>query len=123
MDKTIADKLIYNPNDNTHNYPFCGFNLLVKIFGHSTKETNQSKFNKSYQRLRKHYNKTLGTSVINSLMSPPSMVKSTCYALNFNYKDGMFVDVIVQVRSGKATTMHREGGDIGLFITLVPKVL
>ena len=35
-DKTIADKLMYIPNGDTQNYPFCRLQL-----------TNQSKFNKS----------------------------------------------------------------------------
>ncbi len=35
-DKTIADKLIYIPNDYTQNYPFCIFQLVVETFGLST---------------------------------------------------------------------------------------
>ena len=30
MDKTMADKLIYIPNNDTQNYPFCRLQLEVK---------------------------------------------------------------------------------------------
>ena len=32
-DRTMADKLMYIPNDDTHNYPFCKLQLVVKILG------------------------------------------------------------------------------------------
>ncbi len=35
-DKTMADKLIYIPNDDTKKYPFCRFKLVVETFEHST---------------------------------------------------------------------------------------
>ena len=35
-DKTIADKLMYIPNDDTLNYPFCRLQSVVKMCGHST---------------------------------------------------------------------------------------
>ncbi len=37
---------MYIPNDDTKNYPFCGLNLVVKTFEHSTSRINQSKFTK-----------------------------------------------------------------------------
>ena len=40
----MADKLSYIPNDNTYNYPFCRLQLVVEMFGHSTKWTNETKF-------------------------------------------------------------------------------
>ena len=43
-------KLMYIPNDDTKNNSFCRFQLVVETFGHSTKETNQSKFNKSFKQ-------------------------------------------------------------------------
>ena len=63
----MADILMYIPNDNTQNYPFCILQLVVKTFGHSTKWTNQSKFNKSLQRcknqgIRERCYKTFGTN-------------------------------------------------------------
>ena len=69
----MADKLIYNPNDDTQNYLF--FRFLVEMFGHATKWTkNPQKSPKLLsKRIRKYYDKTLGTSVINSPMSPPSL--------------------------------------------------
>ena len=30
--KTMADKFIYIPNDNTQNYPFCTLKLVVETF-------------------------------------------------------------------------------------------
>ena len=73
----MADKLMYKPNNGVQHWPFCKIQLVVEMFGHSTYWTNQSKFNKSLKdvrkRIGKHYYKTLGTGVINSLMSPPSL--------------------------------------------------
>ena len=37
----MVDKLIYIPNDDPKNYPFCRLQLVVETFGHSTKLTNQ----------------------------------------------------------------------------------
>ena len=36
-DKTMADKLMYIPNDDAQNNPFCRLLLVVVMFGHSTK--------------------------------------------------------------------------------------
>ena len=33
---TMADKLIYIPNDETQNYLFCRLKLVVNTFEHST---------------------------------------------------------------------------------------
>ena len=35
-DKTIADKFMYIPNDDTQNYPFCRLQIVVETFEHST---------------------------------------------------------------------------------------
>ena len=35
-DKTIADKLMYIPNDDTLNYPFYRLKLVVDTFEHTT---------------------------------------------------------------------------------------
>ena len=45
----MTDKFVYIPNDDTQNYPLCRLQLVVETFGHSSKLTNQSKFNKSPQ--------------------------------------------------------------------------
>ena len=45
----MADLLMYIPNDVAQNYPFWRLQLVVVTFGHSTKGTNQSKFNKNPQ--------------------------------------------------------------------------
>ena len=46
-DKTMADTLMYVPNDDTQNFLFCRLQLGIETFGHSTLCTYQSKFNKS----------------------------------------------------------------------------
>ena len=35
-DKTIADKLMYIPNDDNQTYPFCRLKLVIEMFEHST---------------------------------------------------------------------------------------
>ena len=57
----MAEKWMYIPNDGT-NYSLGKLKFVVETFGHSPK----SKLNKSYY-------KTLGISVINNPMSPPSL--------------------------------------------------
>ena len=37
----MADKLMYIPNEETQNYPFCRLKLVIKMFRHSTKWTNK----------------------------------------------------------------------------------
>ena len=54
----MALKLMYIPIDDIQNNPLCRLLLVVKTYGHPTKLTNQSKFNKSpidflYQRIKK----------------------------------------------------------------------
>ena len=43
----MAVKLIYIPNDDKQNYPFCGLQLVVATLWQSTKWINQLKFKKS----------------------------------------------------------------------------
>ena len=45
----MADKLEYIPNGDTQIYPYCKLQLVGETLGHSTKLTNQSKFNQSPQ--------------------------------------------------------------------------
>ena len=43
MDKTMADKFMYIPNDDTLNYHICRLQLVVKTFRHSINEpTNKN---------------------------------------------------------------------------------
>ena len=73
----MADKLVYNPKDDTQNYSSCRLQLVIERFEHSTQLINQSKFNISpkllSQRTRKRCYKTMGTGVINSPIPPPSL--------------------------------------------------
>ena len=41
----MANKLIYIPNNVKQNRPFCRLKLVCEKFEHSTKLTNQSKYN------------------------------------------------------------------------------
>ena len=34
--RSMGDKLMYIPNDDTQNYPFCRLQLVVEMYGHST---------------------------------------------------------------------------------------
>ena len=56
----MADNLMYIPNDNTHNYPFCILKLVVEeTLGHSTQWANQSKFTIDPKVLKPKDKKTL----------------------------------------------------------------
>ncbi len=74
-DKTITDKLMCKVNKQ--NYPFCRLQLAVETFGHSNcyqlNKIHQKSPKLLSQRIRKHYYKTLETSVINSPSSPLSL--------------------------------------------------
>ena len=48
----MPDSLIFITNDDTQNNPWGGFQLVVEMFGHSTKWTNQLKSNKSPQSFK-----------------------------------------------------------------------
>ena len=70
----MADKLIFIPNDDAQNFPllYLDYNQWLKYLKYYQPIKIQLKFpNLLSQRMRKHYNKTIGTSVINSPMSPP----------------------------------------------------
>ena len=91
----MADKFIYIPNYDTQNYPSC---RLVEKFEHLMFELNESTNQKLLEfpkllskRMRKHY-KPLGTSVINSLISPLSL------SMSFNTKG--FIMYYYQQRCG-----------------------
>ena len=61
-DKTMADKLMYIPNDDTNNYPFCRLKLVVETFEYTTESTNQKSPKSSKmlsQWIRKPYYVTL----------------------------------------------------------------
>ncbi len=69
----MADKLMYNPNDDTQNYPICRLQLVVKRLDTKLNEPTNHNSLKSppllSQRIRKRYYKTMGTSVINNPLS------------------------------------------------------
>ena len=71
----MANKLFYVPSDDTLNYPFCKLKLVVERLDTQLNETTNQNSPKLFsQRVRKLYYETLGTSIINSLMSPPSVI-------------------------------------------------
>ena len=82
----MADKLMHIPNDNTQNSPFCRLQLAVKHLNTQLNEINQNVVKSTKllsQGIRKRYYKTLGTSVINRPMSPPSLLIHTFLVANF----------------------------------------
>ena len=71
----MADKLMYITNNDTQNYPFCRLQLKgldSKLFKPFKIQLKSPKL--LSQSIRKNYYKTLGTNVINSSMSPPSLM-------------------------------------------------
>ena len=69
----MAVKLMYIPNNDTKNYPFCRLKSVVDMFEYSSYRTNQSKFIIVPKVIKAINKKTLGTSVINSPLSPLSL--------------------------------------------------
>ena len=79
----MAYKLLNIPNDDTQNYPSCRLQFVVGTFGHLTKPTNQNLLKTPKmlsQRLRKDYQNHLGTSVINSPLSPSFLLILQLYS-------------------------------------------
>ena len=84
----MADKLMYIPNDDT---PSVDYNSQLKRLDTQLNEQSSldTQLNEQSnqivikvpmllsQQIRKRYNKTLGTTVINSQMSPPSLLIMT----------------------------------------------
>ena len=71
----MANKLMHIPNDDTQNYAFCRLQLVVETLDMDTlliEPTNQTKI-KVPKVVKPTFKKTLGTSVINSQISPPSL--------------------------------------------------
>ena len=102
---------MYIPNDNTQNYPFCILQLK-RLDTKLNETTNQNliKVPKVVEQTnKKKLLKKLGTSVINSPKSPPSLAKRNL--LSYNEHIGM------------CCTIFKEEGDNGLFITRVSNVL
>ena len=63
----MAVNLMYIPNDDTQNQPFCGLHLVIKTFGQSTYEpTNENSL--KVTKVIKPTNKK--TSVTNSALPP-----------------------------------------------------
>ena len=77
----MADKLMYIPNNDTENSLFCTLQLLVKKVLTLNLMNQPINFYKKFpvllrQRIRKRY-QTLGTSVINSPLSPSFQLITT----------------------------------------------
>ena len=70
----MAEKMMYIPNDETQNYNY-NYNKWIWTLNIMIQQIKiQYKYSKLFsQRIIKRYYKTLGTSVINSPMSPPSL--------------------------------------------------
>ena len=67
----MAVRLMFISNDDTQNHLF--FRLLLLEFETQLNAPTNQKSPKS-QRISKHYHKTLGTSAINSPISPPFLM-------------------------------------------------
>ena len=67
----MADKLMYIPNDLNKKYPYWRLQLVVDT--QSNNPTKQKSLKLLGQRIRNWCYKTLGTDVINTPMSPPSL--------------------------------------------------
>ena len=69
---------MYDPNDGTQNYPFCRLQLVVEILENELYgpiNQNSIEITKGVKlKNKKRYCKTLGTSIINSPMSPHSLI-------------------------------------------------
>ena len=63
-DKTMTDKLINIPNNNTLNNPLCKIQLVVEMFGSSTNELTNHNLIKVPKVVSKRIRNTFGTSVI-----------------------------------------------------------
>ena len=79
----MADKLKYIPNNDTksndegQNYLFCRLKLMAETFEHSTNQVSLKLTKVVKLGIKKRYYKTLGTSVINPQLSPPSLGEYT----------------------------------------------
>ena len=71
----MDDKNKYISNDDTQNYPSCRLKLVVEMFelNESSNQNSRKSPKLLNQRIRKRYYETFGTSVINSLLFPPSL--------------------------------------------------
>ena len=74
----MIEKLVYIPNVETQNYPFRRLQLVIKRLDTQLNETTNHNLIKDNpkmlsQQISKRCHKTLGTSAINSQMSPTSL--------------------------------------------------
>ena len=70
-DKTMDHKFMYISNNDKQNFPFCRLKLLVKKLGYSSFLTDQNSVKSPIDL--KSFLKTLGTTVIYTSESPPSL--------------------------------------------------
>ena len=77
MDKTMADKLMYIPNEDTQIIHCVDYNQWLKRLDTQLNEPIYQSSIKVHKvvklTIKKYYYTTLGTSVINSPMFPPSL--------------------------------------------------
>ena len=98
----MDDKLMYIPNDDTQKYFFCRLKYLFKSLNTTSLETTNQiqwkylKFGNQRMIKIKHGYKTLGTSVINSLM--PAFTSSLLMGRENgrldNYQENLWVSMI-----------------------------
>ena len=103
----MADKLIFIPNNDAQNFPllYLDYNQWLKYFKYYQPIKIQLKFpNLLSQRMRKHYNKTIGTSVINSPMSPPPSLQFHISRTEF------FTTALIYLFQDVDSTKHYKGG-------------
>ena len=97
--------MLYIPNDVKQNYPFFWLQLVVATFGPLTNQNLSSVFK---QTNKKFFLKTLGTSVINSPMLPPSLHHMTVGGImNLNRRNNNN-NILISNRDGKPKSANQK---------------
>ena len=114
---------MYIPNDDTQNSPFCRLQLVVKNLDTQIDEStdkNLLKFPKVAEPMKKEirnrYYKTLGTSVIKSPLSPPSLKVVVHGSLQFKWLTPVQLFYILVLHS--LSNSQHERTQLGKFILI-----
>ena len=128
----MVDKVMFIPNDDLLNYPFCRLQLVVKMYGLIRNLMKVFKVLKP--TIRKRFYKALGTSAKNSPMSSLSLISALLIwkvALSAHCFKSNPISLSISAYLGfkwyprtqyKSYFITREEGDILVFTTLFPKV-